>query len=212
MATQEGGETRVSVLPAAEPTSNPGYATSPVQRCMGVLHVQGFCRWASLSWHGDEDFLLNGLTRMCMCLALMDAAVSAGFGQSKGLGVSPTQKRSCSFSGGGRGKGGKGHYKGMLLPTWSRETKEFHHRWFLAVKEQKDSPTPTLSGFWGSVLNCFILRFCTVLTSQNPDTLQSRALPFQHLKGFDILAFFPMKQQVLTGHVVGAAACMPQAD
>lgn len=41
---------------------------------------------------------------------------------------------------------------------------------------------------------------------------QNTALPFQHLKGFVILAFFSVKQQVLTGHVVEAAACMPQVD
>lgn len=41
---------------------------------------------------------------------------------------------------------------------------------------------------------------------------QNTALPFQHLKGFVILAFFSVKQQVLTGHAVEAAACMPQVD
>lgn len=41
----------------------------------------------------------------------MDAAVSARFRQSKGIGVSPAQKGSHSFAGGGRGKGGKGQNK-----------------------------------------------------------------------------------------------------
>lgn len=70
-----------------------------------------------------------------------------------------------------------------------------------------------LSPVLGSSLKLFyiLILYYTIYTP----TLyipQNIAFSFQHLKGFVILAFFSVKQQVLTGHVVEAAACVPQVD
>lgn len=71
--------------------------------------------------------------------------------------------------------------------------------------------TPPAPRILGSSLKLFYI-LILYFNYSHPHNSQSRALPFQHLKRFDIPAFFPWKQQVLTGHVVGATACMPQVD
>ena len=106
--------------------------------------------------------------------------------------------------------------KGAVLYPFPQgwEAKEFYHLWFFELTNQRDSirlPHPPPPSILGSRLKLFYI-LILYFNSSHPYSSQSRALPFQHLKGIDIPAFFPWKQQVLTGHVVGAAACMPQVD
>lgn len=160
--------------------------------------------------HGAEEFFLSGLTRICICFTMGIHLWGLGLGKAKVSDPLQLTKATTALL---AVVEMVEVVSGLLpLPTWSWETKEFYLLWFHVLKWQKDSPPHSL---WvlGSILSCSIFWFCaTTIHIPTPNIPQSRALSFQHLKGFDILAFFPMKQQVLTGHVFGAATCMPQVD